>query len=128
MKNKTVGFYITLLAAILSIVACVLHINVMYTLPVVYVFCVAAVVLTLIVIAASVKKTESKIYGLLPVANAILMASAAVWGVNLMVNELGYVVAGLDSFDSIISFVIFEAFALVSMILNIVASFMKQYK
>ena len=118
----------TLLAAILSIVACVLYVKVMYTLPVVYVFCVAAVVLTVIVIAASAKKTESKLYGLLPVANAILMASAAVGGVNLMVNELGYVVAGLDSFDSIISFVIFEAFAVVSMILNIVASFMKQYK
>lgn len=128
MKNKTIGFYMTLLAAILSIVACVLYVKVMYTLPVVYVFCVAAVVLTVIVIAASAKKTESKLYGLLPVANAILMASAAVGGVNLMVNELGYVVAGLDSFDSIISFVIFEAFAVVSMILNIVASFMKQYK
>ena len=116
MKNKTIGFYMTLLAAILSIVACVLYVKVMYTLPVVYVFCVAAVVLTVIVIAASAKKTESKLYGLLPVANAILMASAAVGGVNLMVNELGYVVAGLDSFDSIMSFVIFEAFAVVSMI------------
>ena len=128
MKNKTIGFYMTFVAAILSIAACVLYGSVMYTLPVVYVFCAIAAVLTVVVIVCSAKKPAKKVYEFLPVANAILMASAAVWGVNLMVNELGYVVAGLDSFDAILSFVIYEVVAVVSLILNIAASFMKQYK
>jgi hypothetical protein len=126
MKNKSVGFYITLVAAVLSVVACVLYSKVMYTLPVVYGFCAAAAVLA--VVAIVVGNKSSLVAGLLPVVNAILMACAGVWGVFLMVNELGYVVSGLDSFDAITSFIVFEAFAVVSMLLNIISSFMKQSK
>jgi hypothetical protein len=45
-----------------------------------------------------------------------------------MVNEIGYVIAALDSFDAIQTFVIFEVVACISLILNVVSSFMKQSK
>jgi hypothetical protein len=128
MKGKAVGFYLTLIAAILSIVACVLYKTVMYRMGIVYVFCIAAVVLAAVVIALSAKGGFSKAADFLPVVNAILMASAAVWGANLMVNEIGYVIAALDSFDAIQTFVIFEVVACISLILNLVSSFMKQSK
>jgi hypothetical protein len=128
MKNKTVGFYITLVAAILSAIACLLYRSVMYRLGVVYVLCIVAVVFAVLAVAASFKGSAGKLCDFVPVVNAVLMASAAVWGVNLMVNELGYVVADLDTFDAIQSFIVFEVVAVVSLILNIVGSFMKQHE
>jgi hypothetical protein len=128
MKNKTVGFYITLVAAILSAIACIIYRSVMYRLGVVYVLCIIAVLIAIATVAMSVNNGSNKIYDFVPVVNAVLMASAAVWGVNLMVNEIGYVVADLDTFDAIQSLVVFEVVAVISLILNIVASFMKQYK
>ena len=41
-----------------------------------------------------------------------------------MVNQIGYVVSGLDGIDTIMSFIIFCSVAVVGMILNIVASFL----
>ena len=52
------------------------------------------------------------------------MASAAVWSASVMVNQIGYVISGLDGMDTIISFIIFCSLAVVGMILNIVASFL----
>jgi hypothetical protein len=128
MKNKTVGFYITLVAAILSAIACIIYRSVMYRLGAVYMLCIIAVLIAIATVVMSVKNGSNKIYDFVPVVNAVLMASAAVWGVNLMVNEIGYVVADLDTFDAIQSLVVFEIIAVISLILNIVASFMKQYK
>jgi hypothetical protein len=128
MKNKTVGFYITLVAAILSAIACIIYRSVMYRLGAVYMLCIIAVLIAIATVVMSVKNGSNKIYDFVPVVNAVLMASAAVWGVNLMVNEIGYVVADLDTFDAIQSLVVFEVVAVISLILNIVASFMKQYK
>jgi hypothetical protein len=128
MKNKTVGFYITLVAAILSAIACIIYRSVMYRLGAVYMLCIIAVLIAIATVIMSVKNGSNKIYDFVPVVNAVLMASAAVWGVNLMVNEIGYVVADLDTFDAIQSLVVFEVIAVISLILNIVASFMKQYK
>jgi hypothetical protein len=90
--------------------------------------CIIAVLIAIATVVMSVKNGSNKIYDFVPVVNAVLMASAAVWGVNLMVNEIGYVVADLDTFDAIQSLVVFEIIAVISLILNIVASFMKQYK
>ena len=60
--------------------------------------------------------------------NAALMASAAVWSASVMVNQIGYVISGLDGMDTIISFIIFCSLAVVGMILNIVASFLPVVK
>ena len=64
------------------------------------------------------------ITGFIPVVNAALMASAAVWGASVMVNQIGYVISGLDGMDTIMSFIIFCSLAVVGMIINIVASFL----
>ena len=45
-----------------------------------------------------------------------------------MVNQIGYVISGLDGMDTIISFIIFCSLAVVGMILNIVASFLPVVK
>lgn len=128
MKEKATGFYFTLAAALLSIAGLVLYSGVMYRLTIVYVFCAAAAMLTLITVICAIKGIHRAVFGALPVINAALMASAGAWAVSLMVNQIGYVIAELDDKSTIMGLIYFEIAAVLAMLLNIIASFMKQEK
>lgn len=128
MKDKAVGFYFTLIAAVLAVIGLILYPNVMYKLPVVYVFCIAAIVLTLIVLAGSFAGKQIPASDYLPVINAALMACAAVWAVYLMVNQIGYVIAELDEKSTIMGLVYFEVAAILAMLVNIAGAFLRQDK
>ena len=124
-KKKAGGFYLTLAAAVLAIVGVILYGSVMYRMNAVYILLAAAIVLGILVVVLT-GKTE--LVNLIPVINAVLMASAAVWSANLMVNQIGYVISGLDGIDTIMSFIVFCALAVISMLLNIIASFLPMAK
>ena len=94
----------------------------MYTFQPVYYFLAGAIVLA--VLSFVLVGFYKVITGFIPDVNAVLMASAAVWSASVMVNQIGYVVSGLDGIDTIMSFIIFCSIAVVGMILNIVASFL----
>lgn len=128
MKDKAIGFYFTLVAAILSLAGLIIYPSVMYRLPIVYGFCAVAVLLTIMVVLSSFIGKTVSLFRFLPVINSALMASAAVWAVYLMVNQLGYVVAELDSKSTIMGLVYFEVVAVLSMLINIVGAFLKQDK
>lgn len=128
MKNKAIGFYFTLIAAILSIVSLVLYGGVMYKLPVVYAFCVLPVVLVVVAVALSFAGKSVPVFQYLPVVNAALAACAAIWAVYLMVNQIGYVIAALDDKSTIMGLIYFEAVTLLSMLLNIIGAFLRQDK
>lgn len=120
-NKKSIGLYLTLVAGIIAIVEAVYYGKVMYTFQPVYYFLAAAIVLA--VLSFVLVGFNKVITGFIPVVNAALMASAAVWSAS-MVNQIGYVISGLDGMDTIISFIIFCSLAVVGMILNIVASFL----
>lgn len=123
MKEKlSVGFYFTIVAAVLSLVGVVMYGNVMYKLTSVYVFLAAAVIVE--VIAFILAKVKQPVYEVLPLVNAVLTACAAVWAVSLMVNQIGYVIAELDTIDTIIGLFYFEGVVVAAMLLNIIAAFM----
>ena len=126
-KNKK-GFAVILmiLAGLLAIIAAVLYRGVMYKMSVVYALLIAAAVLACVsfVIAGKLPKLT----GYIPVITAALLASAAVWGSNLMVNQLGYVVAGLDGMDTIMPYIQFMGCTIVAMLLSIIAAFMPMAK
>lgn len=124
-KKKAGGFYLTIAAAVLAIVGVVLYGSVMYKMNQVYILLAAAIVLGVL---AFVLAGKPPLANLIPVVNAVLMASAAVWSANLMVNQIGYVIAGLDGMDTIQGFIVFCAIAVVGMLLNIIASFMPMAK
>ena len=120
-NKKSIGLYLTLVAGIIAIVEAVYYGKV-YTFQPVYYFLAAAIVLA--VLSFVLVGFNKVITGFIPVVNAALMASAAVWSASVMVNQIGYVISGLDGMDTIISFIIFCSLAVVGMILNIVASFL----
>lgn len=124
-KKKAGGFYLTLAAAVLALAGVVLYGSVMYKMNAVYILLAAAIVLGVL---AFVLTGKSTVVSLIPVVNAALMASAAVWSANLMINQIGYVIAGLDGVDTIQSFIVFCAVAVAAMLLNIIASFLPMAK
>ena len=121
-KEKSIGVYLTVAGAILAVIAAVLYRTVMYKFQPVYYFLFGAVALA--VLAFLIATVLPTIAGLIPAVNAFLMASAAVWGGSLMVNQIGYVYAGLDGLDTILPFVIFATVALVGVLMNIIAAFL----
>ena len=120
-NKKSIGLYLTLVAGIIAIVEAVYYGKVMYTFQPVYYFLAAIVLAVLSFVLVGFNKV---ITGFIPVVNAALMASAAVWSASVMVNQIGYVISGLDGMDTIMSFIIFCSLAVVGMIINIVASFL----
>lgn len=119
--KKATGYYLTIAAAVLAIVGALLYGSVMYKLTFVYGFLAAAIVLGVV---AAVLAGKSKLVNIIPIINGALMASAAVWSASLMVNQIGYVVSGLDGVETIQSFIIFCVICVLGMLLNIVASFL----
>lgn len=124
MKNVSKGVAISAAACVLSLAATVIYAFVMYKLPVVFVFLIAAVLLGGAYVFAAQKGNMKPVFGIVPWLNSMLAAGALVAAVYLMVNQIGYVVSSLDTIDTIIAFIIYEVVALIAMILNIVSSFM----
>ena len=120
-RQRATGVYIVLIAAVIAAVAAFLYGNVMYKYQPVYYFLIGAIVLSFVafLLATSVPLCA----GLIPVINAALLASAVVWAASLMVNQIGYVVAGLDGMDTIQGFIVFAVLGVIAMLLNIVAAF-----
>ena len=128
MGNNKRGFasILACLAAILAVAAMVLYRNVMYKLTPVYILLGAAAAVG--VIAFLLAGKMPRLAGYLPICIAALMASAAVWGANLMVNQIGYVYSGLDGMDTIMPWIIFEAVTVAGMLAGIIAAFLPMAK
>ena len=122
MKNRGVGFYLTLVACALAFIDIIVYTQVMYKMPSVFV----ALILVVVIEAAAVFLNNKILNNLLPVIQAVLLGFAAAQSFYVMVNQLGYVVAALDTVDTIISFIVFVAIAVVGMIICWVSGFMKQ--
>lgn len=124
LANKAAGFYLTAAAAVVALAGIIVYGSVMYRFTPVYVLLAAAVVVE---IAAVILKNRA--FGdVIPVINAVLTASAAVWSAMVMVNQIGYVIASLDPVSTITSYIVYVAVAVIAMLLNIIAAFMKQDK
>lgn len=125
MANNKLGFgaYMSIVAGILAIVACVLYRTVMYQYQPVYFMLIGAAVLA--VLGLLIGKAIPKLANYIPVVMVFLLFSAIVWGSMLMVNQIGYVIAGLDGVDTILSYFIFVGFTLAAGVVALVASFLR---
>lgn len=128
MAKKSAGFYFTIVATILFIVGTVMYTSVMYTNTVVFVMLALAIIWEVLVIALSGKFGDKAFFNWTPVIGAVLAAAAAVWGAELMVNQIGYVIAGLDEMGTIMSFIYYEVVMVVTLLVCIICSFLKQTK
>lgn len=127
MKNKRgIASILIILAGILAIVSIILYRGVMYKYQPVYFMLGGAIVLALLGLVVSGKLPKLGSY--FPICVAALLGSAAVWGSQLMVNQIGYVVAGLDGIETIMPWIYFLAVTIVAMLASIIASFLPMAK
>jgi hypothetical protein len=121
-KDKKRGAFVTLISGILAVAALVVYIFVMYKLPAVFIM----LALTGAAAAASFMGVNKTLTTVAAPVMAFLTAGAIVWAANPMVNQLGYVVSGLDDISTVMPLLISGGIMLVAMILAIVSSFMPQ--
>lgn len=124
MANKAVGFYLTAAAAVLALAGIVVYGTVMYKFTPVYILLAAAVIAEIV----SVVMKKQVFCEVIPIINAVLTASAAVWSAMVMVNQIGYVIASLDPISTITTYIVYLAVAIAAMLFNIIAAFMNQEK
>ena len=110
-----------LLAAVLAIAAALIYRGVLYRFAPVYYLLIGAAVLACLRFFLASRLPILTAY--FPICAAALFASAFVWGTSLMVNQLGYVYAGLDPVSTVMSWIWFAAISLIGMILSIVSAF-----
>ena len=124
LANKTVGFYITVVATVLAIISLVLYTSTTSALGVVYGLICAAIVVEVLLIVLSKVMGNKPVLNLASSVCAVLLGYALVTSFNPQLDAIGYVVSGLYTFDQIRPFVIFAAFLAVTFLLYIIASFM----
>ena len=123
-KNKLgFGAYMSIVAGILAIVACVLYRTVMYQYQPVFYMLIGAAVLA--VVGLLIAKSVPTLANYIPILMVFLLFSTIVWGSMLMVNQIGYVIAGLDGVDTILSYFIFVGFTLAAGVVALIAAFLR---
>ena len=122
-QKKTVGYYMTMLAAILSLIALFLYRGVLIKVTAPSAASAAAVVVFVLLTLLESKINSAIILRLIAFLNAVLMAFALISSIGPMINQIGFVFAGLDPMSTISAVITFAVLSGISMLLNIIASF-----
>lgn len=123
MKNKALGSYLACAVAVLSLVAVILYGFVSIKEASVNVLMIVALVLAAASVLLSRLIENNWILALLPVATTAVLTLAAGNAFMPMVDQLGFVVSGLDPFSTITGFVAFVAVTVVAMLTSLVSCF-----
>lgn len=124
IANKTVGFYITVVATVLAIVGLVMYFSVSGKAAEVIPLLIAAIVVEAALIVLSKVMGNKPMLNLASSINAVLLGFALVQSFNPQLDAIGYVVSGLYTYDQISGFVNFVIVAAIAFVLYIIASFM----
>ena len=106
LKNKTFGFYLSFVAAILALIGFVMYRQSGHTESYIEVLLLVTVVLQILAMIVLKVAPDFKWTSLLLTANAILTAAALVNSFYTQVDFIGYVVSGLYEFATIKKFII----------------------
>ena len=123
LKNKTFGFYLSLVAVILALAGFVMYRQAGHTESYIEVLLLVTVVLQILAMIVLKVAPDFKWTSLLLTANAILTAAALVNSFYTQVDFIGYVVSGLYEFATIKKFIISAVLMALSMIAYIVSSY-----
>lgn len=128
MKNKAIGSYLAGISAVLSLVAVIVYGNVTIKNGAVNGLLIGAIVLAAASFVLSKLIENNWIVALLPIATTCLLTLAIGNAFTPMVDQLGFVVSGLDPFSTIAGFVTYVAIAVVAMLVSLVSCFVSYEK
>ena len=123
LKNKTFGFYLSFVAAILALIGFVMYRQAGHTEAYIEVLLLVTVVLQILAMIVLKVAPDFKWTSLLLTANAILTAAALVISFYTQVDFIGYVGSGLYEFATIKKIIISAVLMALSLIAYIVSSY-----
>lgn len=119
MKNKTIGFYLLIVAAVLSVVSVFFYIGAEVTSTPIIVMVVISAVLAV----AAAALAAVKLLDLAATVCAVLLAWALVQSVSSQLDPLGWWVSGLYTLSQVLGFLVFAGLSVLAIILYLIASF-----
>lgn len=128
LQKKTVGFYLTVLAMVLSAAGLLSYSAAENTVSIVYILAGCAIAVGILLVVLTYFAGNRPIFDLFASASAVFMAFALAISFYSQLDAIGYVVAGLYPTDKIKKFAVFAILSLVSVLLCCIASFMNQGK
>lgn len=121
--KKTIGFYLSAVAAILSLVSVFLYGSVSSSNGMVRPLLIASVVISVIVLGATVVMKGIPGGNLLPVVNSVLCMGAVGTATIPVITMIVFVVMGMNPYSTISAYVTFAVVAGVAWALNLISSF-----
>ncbi len=128
LAKKTSGFYLTAAAALFTIVGMIFFKSVEGSSSAVFMLLGASLALEVIMVVVTAIAGNKKILELISAICAVLMAGAFIQSLIPQVDNFGYLVSGLYSFNDMKSYILYAAFAVLALICYTAASFMDQSK
>ena len=119
--KKTLGFYITLIAALLGVVSIIMYGSSLNTSKNAYGFMIAAAVIAILVALGAAKFPGLCNWG--AVVAAALAATGIAYSITVMSDAIGYVISGLYSADTLSSWIRFIVVACISWLFYVIAAF-----
>lgn len=128
MKNKTIGFYLLIVAAVFSVVGVFFYNGAEVTSSSIIVMVVISAVLAVAAAALAAAKPGLRFLNLAATVCAVLLAWALIQSVSSQLDPLGWWVSGLYTFDQVMGYLVFAALSGVSILLYLVTSFVNLEK
>ena len=128
LAKKSVGFYLTVIAAIAAVIGVINYISASGATASVMILTAAAVIVEILMIIGLAVLKSRFILNLFPAACAILMSAAVAFSFNTQVDGLGFLISGMYSFDDMKNFLLFAGFGVLAAVLYIISSFMDMEK
>lgn len=122
--KKTLGFYLSVIVAVLALVCAYLYGGVNPSNSMVRLLLIASAVISAVVLAATVVKGKLPGENLLPIVNSVLCMGAIGLATIPMAAMIVYVVMGMNNISTIQGYLTFTVVALVAWVLNILSAFL----
>ena len=124
-SKKTVGFYLSIIAAVLALIGMVLYQGMKQEATLLV---IAAVVVEVILIVGSGFSGGHRIFDFFPSASALLLTAGIMINLPSQIDGFGYLVSGLYTFDDMRGAILFLGFSLGALLLYLISSFMDMNK
>ena len=123
-KKSQIGLALNVVGTLIAVIALMIYGQTLYRTNSVYVLLAIVVVIGIATAVTAAARKLSHVLDVSPVVNSALIALAVVCSANVMVNQIAYVISGLDSYDTISSYIVYVGLGIVGMLVNIVSSFL----
>lgn len=122
--KKTIGYYLSILAAVLALICVYLYGGVSISISMVRPLLIASGVISAIVLAVIAVKGNLPGGNLLPVVNSVLCMGAIGLATIPVISMIVFVVMGMNDISTIQGYVTFAVVALIAWVFNVVSAFL----